>query len=55
MRTDIQIEAEAEFEAELRRQQIDAIKATLRERRMRPWWRRLFPFRITIQRIYPHV
>lgn len=50
-KTDLQLEAEAEFAQELRRQQIDAIKDTLRERRMRPWWVRLFPFRIHITRL----
>jgi hypothetical protein len=41
----------AEIEEEDRRCKIDAEKARIRERMARPWWSRVFPWRITVKRI----
>ena len=38
--------AHEEFRAE-----VEAQKATIRERRMRPWWKRLLPFRVRIEKV----
>lgn len=43
--------AQAEVEAETIRRQIEAEKVRIRERLARPWWRNLFPYRITITRL----
>lgn len=48
-----EIEAEAlrEIAAEEHKNAVAAAKARILERRARPWWRVLFPFRIKIERI----
>lgn len=38
--------AELEVKEELFREQVEAAKTRLRERRARPWWTRLIPFKI---------
>ena len=48
---DLVAEAVAEIEAEDRRTAIDAAKAAIRERQGRSLWRRLFPFKISIERL----
>lgn len=45
-------EAEKEINEEFRRVLIDKEKARLRAKAARPWWAKLFPWRITIQRKY---
>lgn len=40
-----------ELEEETFRERVEERKAYLRERRMRPWWVRLFPFRIRLERL----
>ena len=42
--------ARAELERERFRAAVEAEKAKLRERELRPWWRKIFPFVISIKR-----
>jgi hypothetical protein len=48
--TKIEAQARAELDAENFREAVDAAKQRLRERDTRPWWKRLFPYRITVTR-----
>jgi len=43
--------AKAELRDEEFRALVEARKVAIREAKGRPWWARIFPFRITIQRI----
>ena len=47
----IEQQAIRELNEEERRKAIDAAKERLRKQRPKPWWVRLFPFRIKIERI----
>lgn len=47
----IEEEAGTELANEPRRAAIDAAKVRIRERRNRPWWRELFPYRVHIERL----
>lgn len=47
----IAAQAKQELDQEAYRAAVEARKVILRERRMRPWWKRLFPFRIRIERL----
>lgn len=49
---EIEAEAQAELDKDLRRKAIDEAKARLRAKASRPWWAKLFPWRITIERKY---
>jgi hypothetical protein len=46
-------DARAELDAEEYRAAVEAQKERLRARFKAPWWRRLFPWTITIKRSYP--
>ena len=48
--TDIEAQAQHELDVEEKRRRIDAAKERIRATRGRPWWRRLFPFTIKIER-----
>jgi hypothetical protein len=48
---DLVAAAQAEIEAEDYRKAVDAQKLIIRERQGRSLWRRLFPFKITIERL----
>jgi hypothetical protein len=47
---DIEAEAKAQIEAEERQAKIAASKVRIMEARGRSWWRRIFPWRIKIER-----
>lgn len=47
----IECQARQELDQEAYRAAVETSKARLRERRMRPWWKRLFPYRIHLERI----
>ena len=46
----IEQEAAAELDAERHREAVNAAKERIRARRGRPWWKRLVPFVIRIER-----
>lgn len=48
---EIEAEARSELRQEDHKRRVAEAVARLRERRGRPWWRRLFPFEITIRMI----
>lgn len=48
---DLEAEARAELDAEAHRSAVDHMKVRLRERDARPWWQRLFPYQIKIERL----
>lgn len=48
---EIEAQAKAELAEEARREAIEKVKKRIIARRNRPWWRVVFPFRITITRI----
>lgn len=50
-RKSIRAQAVMELEGEAFREAVEREKERLVRRRDRPWWRYLFPFRITIERI----
>lgn len=47
----IERQARQEVADEDRRAAVERTKERIRARRARPWWRLLFPFKITIRRI----
>ena len=49
---DIVNQAEREVADEIRRIAVDKAKARLRAKAARPWWARIFPWRIKIERRY---
>lgn len=49
--TDIELIAKRELEEELRRETINKRKEQLRARRNLPWYKKLFPYTIKIERI----
>lgn len=52
---DIVREAEAELTQEAFREAVAEAKTRILSRRAQPWWQRLIPFTITIQRRTDHV
>ncbi len=50
---DIEAQAHAELEAEALRTAVDQAKDRMRHWDARPWWKRLFPYSIKIERAKP--
>lgn len=48
---DIEVLAQEELRQEHLRAAVERRKRELRERAARPWWKRLFPYVITIRRV----